>query len=395
MSSSISDKYSIPLLIVQYYSSPEESDIGALFALHDLLASTVVPKPIDVRISGITPEIIEQCQKLALANMEKLEKRENDKELHFFAGKHCTVFSHTELPGLVLKIMVKKQAEDSKRDLDIARKAFAQRGFQYCHAPQAELADLGNDETLFIMERAKGETDELLAQELMEQEFERIASEPKMAEKWKTMTREVAEATALIGYWDSQRKNLIWDSEKGWTFVDFERVKPTRSNIQTGLSRLAEIFPPQFVGEIYDVVDGEGITLDITRDAAKVKRQAQFELSRSCSRRNKEKGLPRVLEEDKWDEASWERRILDKFDENRTQPWYVNYKPAQTQLFWQPFSMSGAMRETPEIYYAQHAKERAGLEAALERMQKAGDVLTWRIMENPNQKELVAYTIYF
>lgn len=331
-----------------------------------------------------------QVEEAVCGNLVQANER-----FHLYAGKHCTVFSYVEEPGII-KCMRTKEALDSKKCLDVVRKVFAERQFRYCYAPSAHLVNLSDKKTLFIMDKATGETDPDIAQEMMEQEFERIPIDPVIAEKWKTMTREVAEAVAATGYWDSQRKNFVWDPKLGFAFIDFERVTPNLFLKQTGLSRLPEIFPPEYVDVIYNVAEEEGVPLNIGRDAAKIARKNQFELSRECSRWDKQKAFPRVLEKDKWPASSKERKILDKFDESRNQPWYKNNRPRQTKLFWQPFSNAIPWdKQDDAATLEQHKKERQEFEAALKNLQNAGDLLTWKVNENRHQTQLVEYSIYF
>ncbi len=348
---------------------------------------------------------LEKAKAFVLANWDKIDNRwdskaPSDPSFHFYGAKHCTVFSHPEFPGYVLKVMNKFQSRETKEGVDFAHKVFTEQGFLYCHTPAAAEIDLTDTKTLLLMEKAAGNTDEFAAKEEMEKEFELIDSDPEMAAKWKQMTREVALATAKIGYWDSQRKNLIWDSQKGWSFIDFERIGPSRDNKKTGLDRLVEIFPPQFVDEIYDVADAHGVRLDMTREVAKVHRQTQFNFSRELSRWSLEKGVPRVLDKERWDSSTWERKILDHFDENRNAPWYQDYPPAQIELNWQPFTFSLTWEQSQnykELGEPIYLKNRAEFELALENLKAAGVVRTWKVEEQHagTQPYLVSYTIYF
>lgn len=367
-----------------------------------------------VQATGIVERAtIEKAKAFVLDNWEtitdsdlrfKEEKNENSL-FHFYGAKHCVAFFHSDFPGLVLKVMSVSQAQESKKFGDFANKAFTEEKFKYCHAPAADTIELPKNKMLLVMEKATGNTDQFNAQEEMEKEFELIESDLNIAAKWQQMTREVAQATAKIGYWDSQPKNLIWDSQKGFSFIDFERIGPNRDNIKTGLSRLAEIFPPQFVDEIYDVAEEKGIKLEQTREATKTARVTQFQLSRDLSHWNLEKGLPRILDKERWEPASWERKIVEKFDENRNQDWYRNHPPAQTELFWQPFTfrtIPGSDRPFPtdgeeykKIGHPIYLENRAAFELALENLKAAGVVRTWKSNDTYHQPFLIDYTIFF
>ncbi len=264
--------------LIMAYMEPKEAPDG----LRDLLMHTVIPSPKETpnASSVITPEIIEKCRMFARKNLDRIFKGENDKELHFYqAGPRNFTFSHIETPGLVLKLMLNEKALDSKANLDHARRVFAERNFRYCHAPQGELAKL-DAHTLFIMEKAQGETNAGIAQKKMEEEFLRIPFDVKVAEKWRIMTREVAEAVALIGYWDAGRQNFVWDSEKGWSFIDLEGISPIPKHQSLGLSYVIDIFPPQFVDEVYAIAEREKIPMGLPKEWAKELRQIQFDISR-------------------------------------------------------------------------------------------------------------------
>ncbi|MBS0607537.1 MAG: hypothetical protein JSR57_11355 [Verrucomicrobia bacterium] len=352
----------------------------------------------------IDQKTLDKAKDFVLQNQNRITRRDKtDPSFHFYQAKHCTAFSHSDFPGLVLKVMNTLQAHESKESINAARSLFACEGYRYCHALAAETIDLSDKKTLLVMEKAIGNTDEFAAQEEMEKEFELIDSNPEMAAKWQLMTREVAQATAKLGYWDSQRKNLIWDSQQGWSFIDFERIAPTKSNIETGLNRLVEIFPPQFVDEIYDAAAQSDVTLDKTRERAKTDRLAQFTFSRELSRWNTKKGLPRVLDIERWPSTSWERKILMQFEENRNRPCLQNYLPAQTELsWWQPFTslLSWEQIEPDAVYKAVgepiYLENRAAFEAALKNLESEGVIRTWEVSrENSIQPYLVSYMIYF
>lgn len=341
---------------------------------------------------------LEKAKSLVCDQWDAIHQREENPSFHFYGAKHCVAFSHSDFPGLVLKVMNTVQAGESEKFGDFARKVFTDQKFQYCHAPAAKTIDLPKGKTLLIMEKATGSTDEYVAQEEMEKEFELIDSDPSIAAKWQQMTREVAQATAKIGYWDSQRKNLIWDSQKGWSFIDFERIGPDRNNIKTGLDRLVEIFPPHFVDEIYNVAEESGVKLNQTREAAKVNRLAQFKLSRDLSRWNLEKGLPRALDIERWDPSSWERKILEKFDKNRNEDWYKDYPPAQTELFWQPFATLPIPchgEEYKKIGHPIYLENQAAFELALKNLKSEGVVRAWKSNDTYPQPYLIDYTIFF
>ncbi len=310
----------------------------------------------------------------------------------YFNGKHSEVFSHPDFPGLVFKWMSPSQATESIEALRYAKERFSQRGFSYCHVPNGVIFPITAKNTLFIMEKAKGTTDVEQAQEAMEQEFERIPENPDLYRKWEAMTQELAEAVAEIGYWDSQRKNLIWDTDKGWSFIDFERIEANPSLICTGLSRLVGIVPPLFVEKVYQVARHNSVVLPLSEEEAISKRQEEFTTRREWSRWHYAKPLPREIDKERWPESSWARRIVEKFDENRTlcntycSPGSENYLFQHTTLHWQPFF---GFEET-------YSEERARFECGLEELLKAGVIQRWKAEENPyGQDALVAYTIYF
>lgn len=331
-----------------------------------------------------------QIEEAVCGTLEQANQR-----FHLYDGNHCVVFSYVKEPG-VIKNMISKDALASKKNLDRVRKVFAERQFRYCYAPDAHLVKLSDMRTLFIMQKAIGETDSFVAQEMMEQEFERIPTDPEMAEKWKTMTREVAEAVAATGYWDSQMKNFVWDSKLGFGFIDLENVSPDLFLKQVGLSRLAAIFPPEFVDIIYDVAQKEGVTLNVGREVAKVARKQEFEISRERSRWEKQKGFPRIFNKDKWPESSKEREILDAFDRQQNYPAWRGKRPLQTYLLMLPLNRSIPYDKREDIAtLEQYKKKRAAFEGALKNLQASGDLLTWKTDENLHQIDLVAYTIYF
>lgn len=325
--------------------------------------------------SPIEASFLERAKKFVLDNYRVITYLDgSDPHFHFYQGINSIVFSHLSFPNLVFKLMGKEQAMESKKSIDVARIVLNNLNLRYAHVPPAEIIDLSLSRTLLVMEKAIGETDELEAQEAMEEEFSLIDTNLEMAAKWRQMTREVATVTALIGYWDAHRKNLIWDSSNGWTFIDFEEVRPTSENIQKGLNHLIEIFPPQFVDEIYDVAEAISLTLKIERTIAKVDRMAQFTLSRGVSQWNRTKVIPRILDKDQWPPESLERKILEEFDIIRSKPYYRNWKLAQTELTYEP---------NLEIQEA--------LNVALQNLQSSGVVYRWIITEIPRLR----YKIYF
>ncbi len=363
---------------------------------------------------SIDQDTVKKAHDFVLSHYDRICDRDrSDSSFHFYGAKHCIVFSHSDFPGLVIKVMSQSQAIDSKRSIDRARALFDSEKFQYCHAPAAEMVDLSGyeDQTLLVMEKAAGNTDEYAAKEEMEKEFERIDQDPQMEKKWRRMTFEVAQATAKLGYWDSQRKNLIWDSQKGWSFIDFEDVEPTLDHIETGLNRLVEIFPHQFADVIYDVAEESRVNLAIPREDAKSQRFKQFCFSRELSQRNEQKGLPRFIDIDRWPIGSWERKIVEEFDGNRSGR--QNFSPEQTELYWQPFcneidysnflfakmfqKFSSLKREAGAIAQSTGASEildkRRAFEEALGNLQSQGVVYTWT--SEGNDPWLVGYQIYF
>ncbi len=249
-----------------------------------------------VAVTIIEQETLVKARAFVLENWDtiifKFSHALSDETFQFFVGSGCLAFTHADFTGEVFKIMNKLRAVDSKRAIDHARQVFAERGFLYAHAPHALIADLSNGNALLLMEKAKGDVEVDAAKEAREREFERIDSDPMMAVKWQQMTHEVAVATALLGYWDAGPTNFIWDSIKGWSFIDFERLEPTTDNMIQGLYKLIGLFPYQFVDEIYDVADANGVNLITTRENAKVSRKAEFEFCRKRSLIRIQKGLP-------------------------------------------------------------------------------------------------------
>jgi len=368
-------------------------------ALETDISSSILPV--------IPLEAAEKIRAFILENLPKIQERQNDETLHFYAGKHCIVFTHHAYPNLVLKIMSPQSARESLDLLHQAREQFSKKGFRYCHIPCAEITHLSQDQDLFIMEKATGEVDEERAQELMEQEFRLIPQDPKVAKRWQEITSENAEATALIGYWDSQRKNLIWDPRKGFSYIDFERVSPTKDNQLIGLERLVDIFPYQFIGEIYTVAENYGIRLGESLQNATQRRMNDFMFSWSRSEWNATHPFPRVVDPNKYSPTSWEGRMINEFLTRRA--WYRSPR-LQTELYIQPLQdifdgmidyttpyeqQIRCLPEGMEIY----RKARAELDAALDRMQLAGDIHAWKaeeIASSPREVPyLIGYTIYF
>lgn len=236
----------------------------------------------------INQEIIEKVKRFVENNFDAIDRLFSfnidhvvDNKYTVYQGKHSSVFSHTEFPGLIFKIMDKETAINSKQSLDLAQKIFEENQYAFCHAPQAEIVmDLPHNSCLFLMEKAKGTTDELCAQKEMEEEFEFIHTDLKIAAKWKKMTREVAEGIAKLGYWDITLANLLWDSKNGFDFVDFEGVEPTNELIREGLDRLVHYLPPQYVDEIYNVAAENNVVLPESEEAAKANRLTKFQRSR-------------------------------------------------------------------------------------------------------------------
>jgi hypothetical protein len=315
---------------------------------------------------------------------------QSDPVFYFYKATNSFVFSHAAFPNLVLKIMEQEQALQSKRSIDHAQRVFSEMGFLYAHIPPAEIIDLFNTKTLLVMEKAIGNTDEFLAQEEMEQEFEMIDRSHEMAIKWKRMTREVALATASIGYWDAHRQNLIWDSRIGWSFIDFENLNNSSPSIKRGLTHLIEIVPPQFIDEIYDVAETVKVLLDKQRIDAKANRLAQFILTRSISKWNKERPIPRILHKEHWETCSWERKILEYFDEYRKKPYFKNYPPAQTMLSWQPF-ITDIGKQNPNTMF----RTQIIFEKALKNLQTAGVILTWKSEKDHHHPTQPSYKIFF
>ncbi len=380
------------------YLQPIENDDAA--AIRGLLASEIVPaeerESVELPCS-IDPSTIDKCLKLTLPHLDQIYDCESSEELHVFDSakqkllpreyRPIIVFSHSTLPDLILKILSDSHAKAYKENLDHVRKIFARKKFQYCCAPEAELAKLPGNKTLLVMQKATG-VDAEKAKDTIEKEFELIPSNGQVAEKWRATTREVADAVALTGYWDACARNFIWDaSTNRHSFIDFDEVFPSAFHKREGLFRLVDVFPYQFVDEIYAVALREKVALAIPeKDAAKTARQAQFELSRLRSEWNKQKLLPRVLDKHKWEAGSLEREILDKFDLSRNDAFFKDvHQYRQTELLWD-------LLIGEEVAEEQHQKERASLESAMERLRKAGDLLTWRTRKFHNRLE---YTLYF
>lgn len=224
----------------------------------------------------LTHEETEKIVEFVLTNLKQIENEDQKKlynHLEFYTSTHCIVFVLDEFPNLVIKLMRDDHAKDSKDNIDRSRQAFSKKQFRYCHIPQCETKKLTNSEyTLLITQKALGKVG-LVAKEFIRDEIKLIDSNPERAKKWKVITRELAEATALMGYWDIQFRNLIWNDDNGWTFIDFEKVKPTLENQTEGLSRLIKICPPQFIDEIYDVAKEYGVSTRSREAAENIARQ--------------------------------------------------------------------------------------------------------------------------
>ena len=136
-------------------------EIEAPTEVRDLLKDTIRPAPVPL---VITSETIEKCRKFVVANWDRIQEMQDDKQLHFFTSTECTVFSNTDMPEVILKVMLDEEAEKRKVNVDRTRKIFAERHFCYCYAPQTELAKLPGKYTLLVAEKVPGEaTDESLA----------------------------------------------------------------------------------------------------------------------------------------------------------------------------------------------------------------------------------------
>jgi hypothetical protein len=319
-----------------------------------------------------------------------------DEAFRFYRG-NAIVFSHREFPGLFFKVMDWDEACDSKKAMDEARAIFQR--FAYCHVPQAAAVsvDVPRLRGVLITEQARGILDEQEARQQMEQEFERIPNDPKMGRKWRIMTRQLAQATAAIGYWDSALKNLIWDSETGWSFIDFGDMifPPPLEKRREGLEKLIKIVPYQCIDEIYKVADLYGVMLRFRREDAIANRKAEIELPRLLSEQKEKRGLPRQLDIEKWPSRSLERRILKCFDDHRTGYRSDRNPKNEIKLLWQS-SLKARNPADPE-YSRERDTERAKMQQALENLQAEGSVVAWKIKERTKQEisYTIFYTIYF
>ncbi len=213
----------------------------------------------------ITEDKKQAITQFVVEHLDHLYNRNDcDGTVTFYKGKHARVFSHRDFPGLIIKIMPQKMAHNSKENLDRTRIIFQANEFKYCHAPQAQVVDgLPDSRSLFIMEKALGTTDENAARASIEEEWSHILENKSMAQRWNIITKELACAIALTGYWDVGLNNLLWSSENGFSFVDFERIEPKESYQKDGLQRLIKlnICPRECAPIIHQIAEAQDIRL--------------------------------------------------------------------------------------------------------------------------------------
>ncbi|MES2345178.1 MAG: hypothetical protein V4494_04485 [Chlamydiota bacterium] len=230
--------------------------------IHKRAQSRTVPQ---ISISGMTSEALEESRMFVLRDFDffnNTEQLQKDSTVRHYYGKHSQVFSHQDIPKWIFKIMKKEEADSSKQALDQAMAILKESPYQFCHIPEGLIAgDLRDGHALMMMERAEGISNIEEAQKATKHEFELIPSDSAMAEKWQAMTREGAEVIAKLGYWDVGFHNMLWDSKKGWSFIDFEQVEPNPEHIKEGLERFIKMVPYQFINEIYQVAADHGVTL--------------------------------------------------------------------------------------------------------------------------------------
>lgn len=202
---------------------------------------------------------------------------QSDVTFQYFRGKHSIVFEHKEIPGLIFKIMSKKEAAASKAAIDSARDIFREENLSNnCHIPRAEIAgELSDSNALMIMEKAPGNTNKEDAELKLTLQFQYIYQGSELEKRWQEVTRDTARGIAKIGYWDVGFHNLLLREDGSFDWVDFEKVSPIESHIRQGLERLINMIPCYFVPIIYEVAAQNDIAL-------------REPLQKACNRRHME-----------------------------------------------------------------------------------------------------------
>jgi len=260
-------------------------------------------------------------------------------EIIRYKGKHMSVFGILKHPTLIFKEPTLKSAQSMLLSIAAAQKVVTENRIQTCIIPRAQIIEK-EGKHFFVMDKLPGLTHGA-AQEAMEQEFEQIPTSPKMRKKWEAIMTGVTKVTCKLGYWDMSFQNIVFMKE-GWGFIDWEEVEPSMSCIYTGMKRLFSMAPAELFDTICSVADScipdfqrrfceEDPIYDYKLGQQKSRNLTEFkqEIADSFTLRSEVRSWYRAQEIDQksvlkplspgdlfFPEESWEKRILDQFNEN-------------------------------------------------------------------------------
>lgn len=334
---------------------------------------------------SIDQETLERAKKFVQENSELIKNRESDEHIHFYNGKHCTVFSHTAFPGLILKIMGTAQAEDSLKNLETAQTLVKDYSLDSCYIPQGKIIELDSESTLFVMEKAPGMTNPSNCALISENEYALFGTSPEIKEKWRTYFVQAAELIARLGYWDTDWRNILLDKDRGFSFIDFEKNSPSENHILGGIERLLQMAPAEFYPEIAAIAKQHGVDIDISKTQEEQRELHERNASiRKWHQEHSVNAESTVLNIQNLSPDFIEKAIIDMLDKQLNNEYFQKSTGEnlveKRHLSCQP------------LY--QLKVERAEFDSALQRLKERNVLCTWTVREM-FQKELACYDIYF
>lgn len=231
----------------------------------------------------LTSEQRAAIKKEMTTHYTSLTARGGNENIKYYPGKHCTVFEHKLFPGLIFKLMGLEQAKMREKETKIAREIVRQHCLNFCFVPQAECIDLEmkieviieasyyvsppviktiqHPVAVLVEEKMDGYTT-CQAKEMSELDFEQAESIPEFKFKVAQIYIQTALFICKVGYWDFDWRNAILLKDlQGLAFIDFERTKPSPSNITIGLCSLIRIAPSFCFEDIFRLAHQHEIDL--------------------------------------------------------------------------------------------------------------------------------------
>lgn len=188
-------------------------------------------------------------------------------QIRVIGRSHMPVFEHKQMPKLILKLCRTSTATEMLKYQQEAIETVKNKSLNSCVIPPSEVIVLNPasndiDSALFIMKKIKGtprETAKLVYQAY--REFLSSPTDPATLEEKQKLRECFVQAAELIcnrGYWDVSWDNILY-TKKGFAFIDFEHVTPTKEHIEMGIGGLLRLAHPVFFPDILAVANRYGV----------------------------------------------------------------------------------------------------------------------------------------